>query len=148
MANQPTRPGRPVRRRSTGPGGLRTLMMLPVLLLFVALQSACAMPWQDDRPVPASQDEMEETVLLDVDNRNFQDARIYLLWDGIPDRAGMVTGKTQETLRVESRPGELQIQVDFVAGGSRLSDPIQVWDGETVEVLIPAGNQPIMTWTS
>jgi hypothetical protein len=121
--------------------------MLPVLLLLAALQGACAMPWQDERPGPAPADEVE-TVFLEVDNRNFLDARIYLVWDGVPDRAGVVTGNTEDTLIIESRPGDLQIQVDFVAGGTRISDPIQVWGGDTVELLIPAGDQPLMTWTS
>lgn len=105
------------------------------------------MPWQNDRSTPGPETEME-TVFLEVDNQNFLDARIYLLWDGVPDRAGTVIGNTQDTLVIEAQPGDLQIQVDFVAGGTRVSDPISVWEGDTVELLIPAGDQPLMTWTS
>lgn len=128
---------------------MRLLVVLPALLLLLVLQGACAMPWQNDRPAPASQDRMEETLVLDVDNRNFLDARIYVLRDdGLPERAGIVTGNSQERLRIENQPGNLRIQVDFVAGDTRTSDVIQVWEGETVELLIPSGNQPLMTWTS
>jgi len=121
---------RPPTRRSLRSRGI------PALLLIGFTLSGCAMLPRGERPAPDAVSN-NEPVLLEVNNQNFQDARIYVIWDGFRERAGLVNGNTRQTLRLQSRDGQLRVEVDFVAGGGYVTDPIQVWRGETIQLIIP-----------
>lgn len=83
--------------------------------------------------------EGRETVSLRVSNQNFSDARVYALWNGERRRLGLVTGNSSQTFTMDWRPGAtLRIEVDFVAGGSFVSEGISSWPGESWEFIIPA----------
>jgi len=82
--------------------------------------------------------ERNETIRLTVTNQNFSDARIFALWNGERRRLGIVTGNRSETFTMNWRPGAtLRIEVDFVGGGSFVSDGISSWPGESWEFIIP-----------
>ena len=121
---------RPPTRRSLLPRGF------PALLLIGLTLSGCSMLPRGERPAPDAAPN-NEPVFLEVNNQNFQDARIYVIWDGFRERAGLVNGNTRQTLRLQSRDGQLRVEVDFVAGGGYVTDPIQVWRGETIQLIIP-----------
>lgn len=125
----PSSPRSPQRSRSWPRG-------LPVLLLAGIALSGCTLLPRGERPAPDARSN-NEPVLLEVNNQNFQDARIYVIWDGFRERAGLVNGNTRQTLRLQSRDGQLRVEVDFVAGGGYVTDPIQVWRGETIQLIIP-----------
>lgn len=109
-----------------------------LFLLFLGLTvSACSILPRGERAAPDAAQSNREPVLLEVNNQNFQDARIYVIWDGFRERAGLVNGNTRQTLRLQSRDGQLRVEVDFVAGGGYVTDPIQVWRGETIQLIIP-----------
>ena len=59
-------------------------------------------------------DGSDDEVLLTVENNDFADANIHVLWNGVRTRAGMVVGKTSETFRLPWRSEWAQIEVDFV----------------------------------
>ncbi len=121
---------RPATRRSLFPRGILALLLIGLTL------SGCAMLPRGERRAPDAVSN-NEPVLLEVNNQNFQDARIYVIWDGFRERAGLVNGNTRQTLRLQSRDGQLRVEVDFVAGGGYITDPIQVWRGETIQLIIP-----------
>jgi len=77
-------------------------------------------------------------VTLMVDNQNFKDARIYVIWDNHRQRAGMVVGKTRQSFELDRRfGGDLRVHIDFIAGHSYTTDPLHVWPGEILELVIP-----------
>jgi len=115
----------------------RTRFFLVAALL--GLSSGCALVPRGERPPPGARSE-SEPVMLEVTNQNFHDARIYAIWDGFRERAGLVNGNTTQTLRLQSRDGQLRVEVDFVAGGGYITDAIQVWRGETIRLIIPPGS--------
>lgn len=121
---------RPPTRHGPGRGSVLILLLMAMPLY------GCAILPRGERPAPDAPSN-NEPVLLEVNNQNFQDARIYVIWDGFRERAGLVNGNTRQTLRLQSRDGQLRVEVDFVAGGGYVTDPIQVWRGETIQLIIP-----------
>jgi hypothetical protein len=105
----------------------------PLLALVLA---GCSVPLLGERADPTAAPE-ENIVVLEVENQNFKDARIYVIWNSSRDRVGMVTGNTRQTFRLRGQEGQLRVQVDFVAGSGFTTDPIQVWRGETIQLVIP-----------
>lgn len=83
-------------------------------------------------------DESDERITVLVENQNFSDARIFARWNGERRRLGMVTGNTTETFTMPGRSGNLRLEVDFVAGGSFVTQPLSVGPGERVRFQIPA----------
>jgi hypothetical protein len=76
-------------------------------------------------------------ILLEVYNDNFLDARVFARWNGERQRLGLVTGNSSDRFELRGRTGTLRIEVDFVAGGSFLSEPIQVGPGDNLTFRIP-----------
>lgn len=107
--------------------------LIPVLVLATA---GCSVPLLGERGDPTVGPQ-ENVVILEVENQNFKDARIYVIWNSSRDRVGMVTGNTRQTFRLRGQEGQLRVQVDFVAGGGFTTDPLQVWRGETIQLVIP-----------
>jgi hypothetical protein len=80
-----------------------------------------------------------EDVLLTVENNDFRDASIYALWNGMRRRVGSVTGKTSETFRMEWRSEEIQLEIDFLGGGSGddyVSERVPVMQGDHLNFVI------------
>jgi len=80
-----------------------------------------------------------EDVLLTVENNDFRDASIYALWNGVRRRVGSVTGKTSETFRMEWRSEEIQLEIDFLGGGSGddyVSERVPVTQGDHLNFVI------------
>ena len=76
-------------------------------------------------------------VSLQIQNDNFNDARIYVLWGGERRRIGTVIGKTSETFEFAWRPQDFRIHVDFLAAGGFTTEMFVVWPGEVVYLQIP-----------
>jgi hypothetical protein len=106
-----------------------------------ALLSGCASTPspEDDGPRPR-----EESAMLEVDNRAFQDMTVYVLDGGQRVRLGIAKGNGVTTLvipRYLVQSGKsLQFLCDPI-GGSRtpVSDEIMVEPGDHVTLLIPGG---------
>ena len=105
-------------------------------LLVVALALAVAGCASSGRSVVQSE---SPGVELTVENQNFHDAVVYAIWDSGPrTRLGMVTGITTQTFTTSSRgSGEMRVQVDLIAGSNVISEPIGVFHGDEIHVVIP-----------
>jgi hypothetical protein len=126
------------RMRSTRQrGGLVRLGL--ALVLALATAGCASFSGEETRSGWDVGGDRRETVRLTVTNQNFSDARVYALWNGERRRLGLVTGNSSQTFTMDWRPGAtLRIEVDFVAGGSFVSEGISSWPGETWEFIIPA----------
>lgn len=126
----PPRRGTPAAPRS------RRLPALALCFLVVVVQAGCALRGEGVRTDPEADGQPEPT-FLEVENQNFLDARIYVIWEGVRTRVGMVTGHTTETFQFERQQGQLlRVEVDFVAGGGFVTEEMQVWPGETASLVI------------
>lgn len=124
------------RRGTMSPARSRQLSALTFVLLLLVLQAGCAMRGEAVRTDPEAEGQPEPTY-LEVENQNFLDARIYVIWEGVRTRVGMVTGHTTEVFEFEKQQGQLlRVEVDFVAGGGFLTEEMQVWPGETASLVI------------
>jgi hypothetical protein len=82
-------------------------------------------------------DKFGSVVRLTVQNNDFKDATVYAVWQGANRRRiGMVTGKTSATFTFDWVSHILSIEADFVAGEGFVSDPIEVWEGDHVDLVI------------
>lgn len=78
-----------------------------------------------------------DVVVLDIQNRNTREARIYAHWNGFRTRVGSVRGMDDAQLQTEHRHGNLRIEVDFIGAGDFISPPYSVRPGEVVRFRIP-----------
>jgi hypothetical protein len=78
-----------------------------------------------------------EQFVLQVENRNFADARLYARWNGDRRRIGTVGGNQTEYFTLDWDSRQLRLEVDFLAGASIVSPSILVSRGDTVVFQIP-----------
>lgn len=77
------------------------------------------------------------SIEVTVQNDDFKDATIYANWAGrARKRVGMVTGKTSQTFTVAWQSEAVQFDAEFVAGGTVAFEPIDVWEGEHLNLVI------------
>lgn len=74
---------------------------------------------------------------LVVENQSFNEARIYSRWNGDRRRLGSVGGNQTRTFSLPWRASSLRVEVDFLAAGGFISDPVTVSPGDTVHFRIP-----------
>jgi len=82
-------------------------------------------------------DRQSNQFVLQVENQNFADARLYARWNGDRRRIGVVTGNRTEYFTLDWDSRQLRVEVDFLAGGSLVSPGILVSRGDTVVFQIP-----------
>ena len=117
---------------------MKPTMALRRLALAAALVTTTACAHAGNRPLFArSPGQARDRVTISVDNQNFLDANVYALWNGQRDRVGMVTGKTAHDFDVDFRNGDLQLEIDLIAGQSMTTDRISVFEGDDVQLVIP-----------
>ena len=70
---------------------------------------------------------------MTIQNNDFKDAAIYANWSGSTrHRVGLAIGKTSQTFTVEWRSEVVQ----FDAGGVVNFDPIEVYEGDHLDLVI------------
>lgn len=107
-----------------------------VMVVLLGAASGCSGFSRDDG-LFSGRSSGDEEVTLDVDNRNFNDARLFAVWRGGPRvRIGRISGSSSGTFRIEWRTNELQIEVDFLAGRGYTSEAISVNRGDRLEFVI------------
>lgn len=80
--------------------------------------------------------EADEFALM-VENQSFNEARIYSRWNGDRRRLGSVGGNQTRTFSLPWRASSFRVEVDFLAAGGFISDPVTVSPGDTVVFRIP-----------
>ena len=134
-----TREGFHNRGRAVRRGGLVRLLLAAVLIpLFTA---GCFLRSDRGDTNPFQGRDRSGPMVLEVMNDNFNDARIYTLWNGNRRRIGTVIGKTQGSFEIPVGHGDLRVQVDFIAAGGFITDPLTVWPGEVVQLVIPSASR-------
>jgi hypothetical protein len=89
-----------------------------------------------DDPMEAN-DKFGSVVRMTIQNNDFKDATVYAVWDGgTRRRIGMVTGKTSATFTFDWVSHRLHVEADFVAGEGFVSDEIEVWEGDHLDLVI------------
>ena len=79
----------------------------------------------------------EQSVRIDVLNRNFADATLRVVVAGARRRLGTVTGHSSATFRLDwpfSRP--LRIEIDLLAGESCITQVLDVDPGDVIDLWI------------
>ncbi|TVR60496.1 MAG: hypothetical protein EA422_13790 [Gemmatimonadales bacterium] len=119
----------------------RWVRLILAAVLIPILTAGCFLRSDRDNGDPFQGRDRSGPMVLEVMNDNFNDARIYTLWNGNRRRIGTVIGKTQESFEIPVGHGDLRVQVDFIAAGSFITDPITVWPGEVVQLVIPSASR-------
>lgn len=123
----PGRPGMPARRAHTLAVRLATGATALVL-------TACA---GQRAPSPYTGTEGATTVELEVRNDNFADATLHALRGTERIRLGVVGGHGGRTFRLDWRFSQpLRIEIDLLAGGRCVTEPLQVDPGDELYLRI------------
>ncbi len=108
-------------------------------LMFLALPACAGLPQSGEPAVDWDRTGDPSTFTLEVENQNFNGARIYIHQDGRRHRLGLVNGNRTEEFEVTAPGGsEIRVEVDFIAGGGFTTGPLVVWPGESVRLRIPS----------
>jgi hypothetical protein len=84
----------------------------------------------------------DQTIEIEILNRNFNDATVHAIRGGERLRLGVVTGKTSNTLRLEWPSSRLlQLEIDLLAGRSCVTRELFVDPGEAIYLEI----QPVLS---
>ena len=76
-------------------------------------------------------------IAIEVDNQNFSDATVYLIWQGDRRRLGSVVGKNQASFNSPWYASLLQVEISFLAGTTQRGDAFSVTPGATYLIVIP-----------
>ena len=107
---------------------------LPLVATLLAV-TACA--HNGERPTFSRLAGKGSEVTVTADNQNFLDATVYALWGARRDRVGMVTGKTAQSFSLPFHGSDLRLQIDLIGGSSMTTDPIGVFEGDQLDLVIP-----------
>ncbi len=122
-----------MRLRTWGPPLARAL----TAVLTFALLGGCASTAQDTPDDPFSPSSRDGPVRIEIQNDHFNDARIYADWNGTRRRVGLAIGNTVSTHEMEWMAHDLRIEVNLIAAGGFVTEPVVVWPGETIYLRIP-----------
>ena len=76
-------------------------------------------------------------VTVTIQNNDFKDAVIYANWRGnTRKRVGLAVGKTSQTFIIEWESEVVQFDADFIAGETFPFDPIDVFEGDHLDLVI------------
>jgi hypothetical protein len=109
-----------------------------VVLTLLTVAVACATQGQrlDSEPFTTST-ERPDSVLLEVQNLNFSDARLYAIRDGRRMTLGRVGGKQDARFTIPWRfSQELRIEINLLAGPTCVTERLQVDRGDILELQI------------
>lgn len=77
------------------------------------------------------------TITLLVDNRNFTDARLYVLRRGATSALGVVGGKTQAEFELDWEISDpIQIRIDLLAGPTCTTEELRADPGDVLDLQI------------
>jgi hypothetical protein len=79
-----------------------------------------------------------QPITVQVENQNFNDVTVYLLWRSDRRRLGSVGGHSRATFTSQWYAPDLVVELDVLAGSRVRSDRVQVNPGEQLYIEIPA----------
>jgi hypothetical protein len=105
----------------------------PALLLLLAIVMAAVSCSSKRRP----REESFPPITVEVENQNFYDATVYLLWQSDRRRLGVAPGNATQSFTSSWRGPELTVMIEMLAGRRYQSIPIGVSPGDGLVVEIP-----------
>ena len=109
-----------------------------ILALLLTLETSCLSSRQSEADNPLDGRSGARFIALEIENDNFNDARIYVLSFSGSRRIGMIIGGTAETFNFNWREDELRVRVDFIGAGGFTTGLILVSPGDVVYLRIPS----------
>lgn len=79
---------------------------------------------------------IDEPIYITITNNNWNDADVYVYWNGVKNRVGFVVGKTKRTLKTDWKDYNLQLEIDFVGDNKMMSETIDVNPGDHIDYVI------------
>jgi hypothetical protein len=110
----------------------------PVVCGALSLVAAACAAHRPETEAPAERGPSLE-ITLEVENRNFNDARVYLLLFGERTRLGQVPAQTTRTFAFAAGPDEVRIEIAFIGGGGFVTEPMSVSPGDELVLQITQG---------
>ncbi len=110
-----------------------------VPLTAALLVGACSVlgRWFGGGPNPNEEPAPDPVLTLHVQNQNFYDATIYAIArSGERQRLGVVTGNNEGTFTFRWLHEEVRVLIQLLAGGSKVTEPILVSPGDSLELII------------
>lgn len=109
-----------------------------MVLTLLSVAVACATPGQRRYSEPfTTSTERPDSVLLEVQNLNFSDARLYAIRDGQRMSLGRVGGKQDARFTIPWRfSQDLRIEINLLAGPTCVTERLQVDRGDILELQI------------
>lgn len=108
----------------------RSRLTFPAVVFLGACASAASNPFDATGPAAAQ-------VEVYVDNRGFNDVRLYAISSRGPQSLGSVTGSSHRSVRVDWRQlDQMSFRIDVLAGQSYRTEAITVAPGDRVDLLI------------
>jgi len=108
----------------------RTPRLVLVLFLAAGAVAACASNRR-------ARDPSFPPITVEVNNQNFYDATVYLLWRSDRHRLGVAAGNGKETFTTNWGGPEVTVVIEMLAGRRYQSVPIGVSPGDDLVVEIP-----------
>jgi hypothetical protein len=113
---------------------MKTAAKLLAVSALALMNAACGAP-QAGGEGPAEAGPARE-VTIEVENQNFNDARIYLVEFGRRTRLGSVPGNTTRVFRFRSVPQQVRFRIDFIGGGELSTTGIEVSPGDELVLIV------------
>jgi hypothetical protein len=111
----------------------RTPRMALLLLLLLGIVTAAASCSSKRRP----RDERFPPITVEVENQNFYDATVYLLWQSDRRRLGVVGGNAKQSFTTNWGGPQVTVMIEMLAGRRYQSIPVGVSPGDDLVVEIP-----------
>lgn len=110
---------------------LRSLRFTPVLLMLAACATTGPSPFDEQGPTATA-------VQVRVENRGFNDLRLYALSNHGQVPMGTVNGNSSRTIQVPWRQlDQISFRIDVLAGRSYRTEALAVSAGDKIELVIP-----------
>lgn len=135
----------PHRERPPLPGVRRLSGAAARILLFAAAAGSlgCASSGGGPRggnPFAGGGTGDDQQIRIRVDNREFNDATIYVIAPSGRKRLGIVTGKTERTFSVRwAVPQPLRVRIDLQAGPTCSTREVQADPGDSLDLIVDPG---------
>lgn len=106
-----------------------------VLLLLLAFGTAAACSSRRNR-----RDTSFPPIQVHVENLNFYDATVYLIWRSDRRRLGVVNGNGRQTFTSTWNGPDVTVEIELLAGRRYRGDTIGISPGDDLVLEIPAAN--------
>jgi hypothetical protein len=117
-----------MRRNATGHGVGHALALAAMVLLTTMACSARGRRQEENFP----------PVAVQVENQNFNDVTVYLVWNSDRRRLGVVNGNSRGSFSTQWHGPSMQVELDVLAGRRYRGDRISVNPGDNVVIEIPS----------